>query len=113
AKPRYGAGARGLVMAEPQGDDSWLVNGAKMNWEEFSARLRGAGEPLVVQPRLRGARVLGGFLDAERPPILRITTARRPGAEPFVHGALLAIPIPGNKAVDFATKDVRAPVDPA
>jgi hypothetical protein len=110
-KPRSGYGARGLIFAEPLGEDRWRVNGAEEGWEALSGRLRGAGEPLVAQPRLRGAAALEGFLDAERPPILRVTTARRPGAPPFLHGALLSIPIPGNAATRVATKDLRAPVD--
>lgn len=110
-KPRFGFGARGLLIAEPLAGDRWRVNGAEAGWDDFEARLRRARQPLLAQPRLRGARALDGFLGAERPPILRITTARRQGGAPFVHGALLSVPVPGAVADDFATKDIRAPVD--
>jgi hypothetical protein len=112
-KPQTGYGAHGLFFTQPLAADRWRVNGAQVSWEAFSAMLRGAHEPLLAQPRLRGAAALDGFLEAERPPILRVTTARRPGAAPFLHGAFLAIPVPGATATTVATKDIRAPVDPA
>lgn len=110
-KPQSGYGAHGLIMAEPLGDGRWRVNGADTGWEDFAGRLRRARTPLLAQARLRGARTLDGFLDAERPPILRIATARRPGAAPFVYGAILSTPVPGNAASTFVTKDIRAAVD--
>lgn len=111
-KPQKGFGAQGLIMAEPFGADRWRVNGVASSWEDFSARLRGAGEPMLAQTRLYGARALAGFLEAERPPVLRITTARRPGGAPFFHCAYLSIPVPGNSPSNYLHKDIRALVDP-
>jgi hypothetical protein len=111
-KQQKGFGAHGLVMAEPHGADRWQVNGAVSSWEDLSARLRGTGKPMLAQPRLYGARALAGFLDAERPPVLRITTARRPGGAPFLHCAYLSIPVPGSLSDDYLRKDIRALVDP-
>jgi hypothetical protein len=112
-KPQSGFGGQWRIVAEPLAADRWWVNGAAMSWEDFSAGLRGAGRPLLAQPRLHGARWLEGLSDAERPPVLRITTARRPGGAPFLYGALLSIPVPGDPGRDFMTKVVRAPADPA
>jgi hypothetical protein len=111
-KLQEGFGAYGLIMADPLGPDRWRMNGVVSSWEDFSARLRAAGAPMLAQPRLYGARALTGFLEAERPPVLRITTARRPGGAPFFHCAYLSIPVPGNSPNDYLRKDIRALVDP-
>ena len=112
-KLRKGFGSHGLIMAEPMAADCWRVNREDVGWEEFSGRLRGARQQMLVQPWLHGAATLDGFVDADRPPVLRITTARRPGGAPFLHDAFLAIPVPGNSASDYLTRDLRAPVDAA
>ncbi|HWF76808.1 MAG TPA: sugar-transfer associated ATP-grasp domain-containing protein [Caulobacteraceae bacterium] len=108
-----GFGSSGLIMAEPLAAGRWRLNGKEVSWEQFSGRLQGARQQRLVQPWLRGARSLDGFLEAERPPVLRITTARRPGAAPFLHDAFLAIPVPGNPASSYLTRDLRAPIDAA
>lgn len=110
-KLRRSFGSFGLIMAEPLGADRWRVDGAAVSWADFRARLPGAR--WLAQPRLHGAAELEGFCEAERPPVLRVTTARRPGEAPFLHCAFLAIPVPGNSAGDYLRRDLRALADPA
>jgi len=113
-KPRHGSAGRGTMSVDVCGEGLFSVNGdAAVGAEALAARLAAgaATDDLLVQERLAGCPELADF-SAGGAPVPRVTTAREPGGEPFLHSVLLAIPVPGENPVDFLNAHVWAAVDP-
>jgi hypothetical protein len=113
-KPRHGSAGRGTLSVDVFGQGRFSINGGEpVGAEDLAARLAAGAvtDDLVVQERLTGCPELAD-LSAGGAPVLRVTTAREPGAAPFLHSALLAIPVPGENPVDFLNGQVWAAVDP-
>ena len=81
-KPRYGSGGRGARV---------IKDAASLDGD--------VRDDTLVQACLTG-------------PLLRLTTARNPGELPFLHSALLAFDVPGERPQNFIRGQIRVPVDP-
>jgi hypothetical protein len=78
--------------------DAYWMDGARRDEAYVTARLRAAAanDALLVQHRLTGVPELADLGTSEgAPPVLRMITVCEPGGEPYLHGALLAIRVPG------------------
>lgn len=102
-KPRHGSGGRGAFGVHPGNND----------WPNLERRLKNlaASDDLLVQERLTAHCDLADLTDAGLPPVLRVTTVQMPDGVPFVHSALLEVPVPGRNPGHFLFGQVRAPVD--
>jgi hypothetical protein len=66
-----------------------------------------------VQTRLFAAPELADLATGDTAPVLRLTTAREPGAGPFLHSALLSINVPGEWPRHFIRGQIRVPIEHA
>ncbi|MFD1627831.1 sugar-transfer associated ATP-grasp domain-containing protein [Azospirillum griseum] len=112
-KPRRGCGGRGAFSLVKE-DDGWRVNGGPpTGWPRLRSRLLrlAATDDLLVQDRLTARLDLADLADAGRAPVLRLTSARAPGQPPFLHSALLNIPVPGRDSRHFLHGEIHAPIN--
>ena len=115
-KPRHGSAGRGTMSLEVRAAGRFsLGSGATIGSEALNKILcrLASRDDLLVQARLTSAPDLADLVTNERPPILRLTTARAPGAVPFFHSALLSVDVPGENPGRFISGQLRVPVDPA
>lgn len=114
-KPRRGAGGRGsfALIRDP---DGWRIGaGSPLAWPALRQVLldRAARDSLLVQEHLGAHQDLADLAASGRPPVLRVTTTRTPGAAPGLHAALLEIPVPGRDPRLFRDGMMRVPIDPS
>ncbi len=115
-KPRHGSAGRGARRVDVTHNRRFrIAGGAPMEHAAFAAWLgaRVANDDLLVQEYLAAASDLTDLAPDGNPPVLRLTTARMPDAEPFLHSALLCIGVPGENPQHFIRGQLRIPVDPA
>ncbi|WP_298324099.1 sugar-transfer associated ATP-grasp domain-containing protein [Asticcacaulis sp.] len=113
-KPRRGSGGRAAFSLVRE-DDGWRVNGGSpTDWLGLRSRLlrMAATDDLLVQERLTTRFDLADLAEAGRAPVLRLTSARAPGQLPFLHSALLNIPVPGRDSRHFLHGEIHAPINP-
>ncbi len=114
-KPRHGSAGRGARRVDVTNDRRFrIAGGTPMEHAAFAAWLgaRLANDDLLVQEYLAAAPDLTDFAPDGNPPVLRLTTARMPQAEPVLHSALLCIDVPGENPRHFIRGQLRIPVDP-
>ncbi|SCW59084.1 Sugar-transfer associated ATP-grasp [Ancylobacter rudongensis] len=113
-KPRHGRGGGGTFSLTRTGG-TWQMNGRSVTASALLDRLSRAAEQddLLVQERLVAAPDLADLVVHGRPPVLRVVTARYPGAAPFLHSALLSMGVPSSHPAHFLRGAVYAAVDPA
>jgi hypothetical protein len=114
-KPRHGHGGRGAFSLRREAGGWSLDGGPAMDWPAVRARLFrfARQDDLLIQERLTAPTEIGGWVAQERPPVLRVTTARLPEGTPFLHSAILTLAVPGRNPRDFLRGSIHAPVDPA
>ncbi|WP_448190303.1 sugar-transfer associated ATP-grasp domain-containing protein [Azospirillum sp. sgz301742] len=111
-KPRHGwAGHGAMAIDVLEGGLYRIDGGSPVDGERLRAAVT-AADDVLVQTRLEAAPELADLSETGAAPVLRLATARRPGAAPFLHSALLSIEVPGEKPRNFLRGHVRAPVDP-
>jgi len=113
-KPRGGFAGRGAYRVDVVGTGRWrMEGGAVLDWQGFRSRLmaEASAEDVLVQEALSGASALTGLCDARRPPVLRLTIAREPEGPPFLHSAILAIPVPRRSPHNFLEGTMHVPMD--
>lgn len=113
-KPRHGHANRDVFALVPQGG-AWLIDGRVISESDLHARLERvvSQDDLLIQERFVAAPDLADLAVADRAPVLRLVTARLPGAEPFLHSALLTIGVPDRNPAHFLEGAVHVPVDRA
>lgn len=114
-KPRRGCGGRGAFSLVKEGG-GWRVNGGPpTDWPALRSRLLRLAETddLLVQDRLTARLDLADPAADGRAPVLRLTSACAPGQPPFLHSALLNIPVPGRDSRHFLHGEIHAPINPA
>jgi hypothetical protein len=114
-KPRHGSASRGTLWVDVLGKGSFSLNGSEaVGVERLAARLAAdtAEDDLLLQERLTACPEMADLSAQGRAPVFRVTTAREPGGAPFVHSALLSIPVPRQNPVDFLKGHVWTPADP-
>lgn len=113
-KPRHGHGHRHAFSLEPKGGE-WLIDGRIISEPDLYTRLDSVlrEDDLLIQERLRAASDLADLVVAGRAPVLRLVTARRPRAEPFLHSAMLTVGVPDRNPAHFLQGSVHVPVDGA
>lgn len=109
-KPRHGFAARGAYRVEVCANGTFNIEGLVVDWFDLERRLQ-FNDDLIVQPLLAAAPDLADLASAGAP-VLRITTARLPGEEPFVHGSSVAVSVPGRSIRNFLYGHIRAAVHP-
>lgn len=121
-KPRHGSGGVAAWPLDRLGPGLVRLNGrppapAAEALGRLSARL---GDDLLIQPRLTAAPDLAALCAAGPEdgvpedgglPVLRLTTARLPGQAPWLHSALLCLPVPGQPPRSFLRGHLYVPVD--
>lgn len=113
-KPRRGSGGRGAFALRASGNGQWRArDGTPLDRTGVIARLRTAAahEDILVQERLIGCVPGLDLPDTGWTTVLRLTTAREPGGEPFLHSALLVVPVPGRAPRDFLRGALQIPID--
>ena len=68
-------------------------------------------DDFLVQEHLRADARLSDLAADGAAPVLHLNTAREPGSAPFLHSAILAVPVPGESR-DFRRGHLRVPIDP-
>lgn len=113
-KPRHGHGGRG-GFALDYVDAEWRMDGRPVAEPDLLARIARSvrNDDLLIQERVRAHPALGNLTQAGRAPVLRLVTARYPGAQPFLHSALMAVSVPGQNPANFLEGTVFVPVDSA
>lgn len=111
-KPRHGHGGRG-GFALDYVDAEWRVDGRPVSEPDLLARIARSvrGDDLLIQERVCAHPALENLAQGGRAPVLRLVTARYPGARPFLHSALMALSVPGQNPANFLEGTVFAPVD--
>lgn len=112
-KPRKGRGGRG-AFALTCADGVWRVDGRAVDPSMLRRRLERLSrtDDLLLQDRQQARSDLADLVVDGRAPVLRLTTACRPGQPPFLHSALLTIAVPGRDPRHFLNGAVHVPVDP-
>jgi len=112
-KPRRGRGGRG-AFALTCADGFWRVDGRPVDPSMLYRRLERLSrtDDLLLQERQQARSDMADLVADGRAPVLRLTTARRPGQPPFLHAALLTIAVPGRDPRHFLDGAVHVPVDP-
>lgn len=113
-KPRHGHGHRDAFALVSDGG-KWLIDGRIFSEADLHARLQRvvSKDDLLIQERLMAVSDLADLAVAGRAPVLRLVTARMPGAEPFLHSALLTVGVPDRNPAHFLEGAVHVPVDGA
>ncbi len=111
-KPRHGAASRGAFFLTRAGG-VWQMDGRTVTQATLLDRLSRAMalSDLLCQQRLLAAPDLADLAVNDRAPVLRVVTARHPGAQPFIHSALLSVGVPGFHPAHFLQGAVHAAVD--
>ncbi|HEV7289955.1 sugar-transfer associated ATP-grasp domain-containing protein [Sphingomonas sp.] len=114
AKPRHGHGGRG-GFALDYVESEWRMDGRPVSEPDLLARIARSvrHDDLLIQERVRAHPALENLSQGGRAPVLRLVTAQYPGAQPFLHSALMAIGVPGQNPANFLEGTVFAPVDSA
>jgi hypothetical protein len=114
-KPRHGSGGRGAWPLDLGGDGSARMDGAQLDIVAVAARLTAAAahDDILVQERVGSDPELAWLAVNDVAPVLRLTTARWPDSDPFLHSALLLAPVPGERRRDAIRGELRVPVDAA
>lgn len=114
AKPRHGHGGRGGFALDYVGSE-WRINGRPVSESDLLARIARSvrDDDLLIQERVPAHPALENLSQGGRAPVLRLVTARYPGARPFLHSALMAVSVPGQNPANFLEGTVFAPVDSA
>lgn len=112
AKPRHGGGGRGGFALDYIGSE-WRMDGRPVSESDLLARIARSvrDDDLLIQERVPAHPALENLSQGGRSPVLRLVTARFPGARPFLHSALIAVTVPGQNPVNFLEGTVFAPVD--
>jgi hypothetical protein len=111
-KPRFGRGGRGTFTVDIVPGGRCRVEGKQVvTVDEFRATLRAAGGQPLVQERLFSCSELSDLATGGVAPVLRISTARTPGGEPFFHSAHISVRVPGERKLNFIRSHMRAAVD--
>ena len=114
-KPRHGSASRGSMPIDVIRRGSYRMNGGpSCDTAVLQGRLTALAktDTLLVQSRLEAGEETADLASGGDAPVLRLTTAREPGGEPFLHSGLLAIRVPGENARHFIRGQIFAPVDP-
>ncbi|WP_290978487.1 sugar-transfer associated ATP-grasp domain-containing protein [Ferrovibrio sp.] len=112
-KPRHGSGGHGgFALARVSG--AWQMNQRLVTDAALLTRLTRLAQQddLLLQERLLAAPDLADLMVDGRAPVLRLVTARLPGAAPFLHSAMLSIGLPGRDPRHFLDGTIYAPIDP-
>lgn len=112
-KPRFGRRGRNAFSVTRRGVGTYWMEGALRDAQDVVTKLRTAAarEPLLVQQRVEGIPELADLGSPEgASPVLRIMTACEPGGEPYLHGALLSMPVAGEVSSHPLRSMLRAPV---
>lgn len=111
-KPRFGWASRGAVAVDVVAPGQYRVGRGQTSPLDALEGSALADDELLVQSRLTAHSELADLAVAGAAPVLRLTTARRPGEAPFLHSALLSIDVPGERPQNFVRGQIRVPVDP-
>jgi hypothetical protein len=111
-KPRHGSAARGTLAIARDGANWRDSNGATLDDAVLSDRLAvlAQADELLVQDRLESHPDLVALAGTDVAPVLRVTTARMPGAAPFVHAASLGIFVPGERPRNYLHGQMHVPL---
>ncbi|MGC6328483.1 sugar-transfer associated ATP-grasp domain-containing protein [Rhizorhabdus sp. FW153] len=111
-KPRHGHGGRGAFALDGHAGE-WRIDGQAVPMPTLLDRLQRSVrfDDLLVQERLTASPDLVDLAVADPAPVLRIVTGRWPGAEPFVHSAMLTLGVPGQNPAHFLDGALYVPVD--
>lgn len=111
-KPRHGRGSQG-GFALDYCESEWRIDGHPVSEPDLLARIARSirNDDLLIQERVAANPALEDLAQGGRPPVLRLVTARLPGAPPFLHSALIAISVPGRDPRHFLEGTIFAPVD--
>lgn len=110
-KPRGGFGGRGTFVLLPDSGGHWRVEEQVVDTSALIARLRSSDTELLIQELLRPPQALADLAEGWRPAVLRLTTARHAmGTPPFLHSALLVIPVPKRHPRNFLEGQIFVPV---
>lgn len=113
-KPRHGAARRGAYAIDVLGGGRYVLGGGQtLDRPRLRERLRTGSlhDDLLVQSRLAPSSELVDLMSGGDVPVLRVTTAREPGGQPFVHSALLEVRMPRERPHNFARGHIYAPID--
>lgn len=111
-KPRFGCGSRGTMSVDVIAPGLYRIGQrTPTDATGLQAALTAAGD-LLVQTRLTATVCMSDLAESGTAPVLRLTTARRPGEAPFLHSALLSIDVPGEHPRNFIRGQIRIPVHP-
>lgn len=113
-KPRHGHGGAGAFGLRHDGG-GWQIDARPVDATALAARLNRllGADDLLVQEHLAPCTALADLATADRAPVLRLATARRPDEAPFLQSALLTVPVPDRHPRDFLHGGIQVPVDPA
>jgi hypothetical protein len=113
-KPRHGAARRGALAIDVLGMGRYRIDGGEpIDRSPLLERLRigAVHDDLLVQTRLTPASELVDLMSGDDAPVLRVTTAREPDGEPFVHSALLEVHVPGERPRSFIRGHLHVPIE--
>lgn len=112
AKPRHGRGGRG-GFAIDYVESEWRVDGRPVSESALLARIARSvrDDDLLIQERVPAHPALESLTQRGRAPVLRLVTARYPGAPPFLHSALMTVNVPGQNPANFLEGMVFVPVE--
>lgn len=113
-KPRHGAARRGVLAIDVLGAGRYRIDGGQpIGRPPLLERMRigAAHDDLLVQARLTPASEIVDLMAGDDVPVLRVTTAREPNGQPFVHSALLEVHVPGERPRSFIRGHLYAPIE--
>ena len=112
-KPRHGSGGRGGFSITPLPSTLWSIDGScpkEQNTLLALLKASARNDSLLVQTQLNSPPELIDLESGGIAPVLRLTTARRPGKAPFLHSSLLSIAVPEKRRTHFLAGQMRVPI---
>lgn len=113
-KPRHGRASRGTLAVEVTAERTFRADGVPITPDALLARLSAGavGDDLLVQRHLQASPDLAELSVEGAPPVLRLTTLRRPGEPPRLHSALLCLRLPDEDPRSFLRGQLYVPAAP-